>query len=152
MSVENFIEAQKRRIERNLYEAAVELHLDMTERIFEQNKDINGNSPRPYDTKPVTLSRKSIPREAGKKTKTGLSRKFEGGYAEMKKAVGEPPIRLFGVLENSWNNSLRQNNPYEFTFSVPFEDAQKIKGNFKQFFRYSQSELEKFKLNVIKND
>jgi len=98
------------------------------------------------------FSRKSIPREAGKKSKSGLSRKFEGGYSEMKKAVGEPPLRLFGVLENSWNNSLRQNNPYEFTFSVPFEDAQKIKGNFKQFFKVSESEMEKFKLNVIKND
>jgi len=150
MSVENFIESQKRRIEKNLYDAAIELHLDMTERIFEKNKDINGNAPRPYDTKPAYFSRKSIPREAGKKT--GLSRKFEGGYSEMKKAVGEPPLRLFGVLENSWNNSLRQKDPYEFTFSVPFEDAQKIKGNFKQFFKVSESEMEKFKLNVIKND
>jgi hypothetical protein len=152
MSVQNLIEAQKRRIELNLFDAAIELHLDMTERIFNDNKDINGNSPNSYDTIPASFSRKSIPREAGKKSKSGKTRYFAGGYAEMKSAVGKPPLQLFGVLQNSWNNSLRQNNPYEFTMSVPTEDANKIKGNFKNFFRASQSELNKFKLNVIKND
>lgn len=154
ISVENFIDAQKRRIELNLFEAAIELHLDITERIFKNNKDINGNATKPYSTNPIyaSIAKYKGVKLGGEKTESGKSKYFAGGYNQLKSESGRPPIELFGVLKSSWSNSLRQNDAYEFTMSVPIEDANKIKGNFKNFFRASESELNKFKLNVIKND
>lgn len=161
MSVELFIEAQKRRIEKNLYDASIDLLETMSDRIFVENKDIKGNKYldiKPYDTNALSISRSAIPREAGRKSKSGKTRYFEGGYAEMKKEVGRPPLKLFGNLETSWNNSLRQvestlsEDPYEFTMAVPKEDSLKIEGHFADFFRVSETELNQFKLNVIRND
>ena len=132
------------KLEKNFAEAVFDMHNDMGERIFRENKDINGNKTKPYDTKPIYAS-KSVYRGVrlgGENTKGGKSKRFEGGYAQLKQESGRPPIMLFGNLERSFNNGLRQVNELEYTIVLPNEDNSKVKGNFKEFFKVSKKEKE----------
>jgi hypothetical protein len=121
----------------------------MSRRIFIEQKDINGNSPKAYSTKPMYAS-VSAYRDVtlgGKKTKSGKSKYFEGGYSQLKSESGKPPIELFGNLKSDWSNGVREINPFEYDIVVSKEDGDKIKGNFVNFFKVSKSEKE----NLLKN-
>lgn len=130
-------------IEEKFYFAVADTHADVTQRIFEETKDYKGGDPKPYSTEPIWASRSSLPREAGKKSKSGKTRYFEGGYAELKKNIGRPPLELKGNLKLDFENGLRQINPLSFVVEVNGESMNKIKGNFVQFFRLSESEKDK---------
>ena len=148
MSLENIFEAYKINLEKNFAEAVFDLHDEMSERIFRENKDINGNKTKPYDTKLMYASKAAYKgvRLGGENTKGGKSKKFEGGYAQLKQQSGRPPIMLFGNLERSFNNGLREINNLEYTIVLPKEDNDKVKGNFKNFFKVSKQE----KINLLK--
>jgi hypothetical protein len=148
VSLENIFEAYKITLEKNFAEAVFDLHDEMSERIFRDHKDINGNNTKPYDTKLMYASKAAYKgvRLGGENTKGGKSKKFEGGYAQLKQQSGRPPIVLFGNLERSFNNGLREINNLEYTIVLPKEDNDKVKGNFKNFFKVSKQE----KINLLK--
>ena len=148
MSLENIFEAYKINLEKNFAEAVFDLHDEMGERIFRENKDINGNKTKPYSTKLMYASKEAYKgvRLGGENTSGGKSKKFEGGYAQLKQQSGRPPIVLFGNLERSFNNGLREINNLEYTIVLPKEDNDKVKGNFKNFFKVSKQE----KANLLK--
>jgi hypothetical protein len=153
MSFDNIFEAYKIKLEKNFAEAVVDLHDDMYKRIFKENKDINGNSPKPYDTEPIyaSVDRYKGVRLGGKKTKSGKSKYFEGGYSQLKRESGKPPIELFGNLKSNFANGVREVNPFEYEIVVEKENADKIKGNFVNFFKVSKTEKEKL-LKKINGD
>jgi hypothetical protein len=144
MSFDNVFEAYKMKLEKNFEEGVFDLHDDMYKRIFKENKDINGNSPRSYDTTPMyaSVDRYKDVRLGGKKTKSGKSKYFEGGYSQLKRESGRPPIQLFGNLKSNFSNGLREINPFEYEIVVEKENADKIKGNFVNFFKVSKTEKE----------
>jgi hypothetical protein len=145
MSFENVFDAYKMKLEKNFAEAVFDLHIDMSRRIFKEQKDINGNSPKPYDTDPIyaSVDRYKGVRLGGKKTKSGKSKYFEGGYSQLKRESGKPPIELFGNLKSNFANGVREINPFEYEIVVEKENADKIKGNFANFFKVSKTEKEK---------
>ncbi len=160
MSLDNIFEAYRMKLEKNFAEAVFDLHDEMGERIFRENKDINGNKTKAYDTKPMYASKDKYRgvRLGGKNTKGGKSKKFEGGYNQLKNESGRPPILLFGNLERSFNNGARdfsgavkQVNELEYTIVIPKEDNDKVKGNFQTFFKVSKSEKENL-LKAIVSD
>ena len=144
MSFDKIFEAYKIKLEKNFSEAVFDMHDDMAIRIFKQNKDINGNSPKPYDTDPLyaSVDRYKGVRLGGKKTKSGKSKYFEGGYSQLKRESGKPPIELFGNLKSNFANGVREINPFEYEIVVSTENADKIKGNFVNFFKVSKTEKE----------
>jgi hypothetical protein len=155
VSLENIFEAYKINLEKNFAEAVFDLHDEMSERIFRDHKDINGNNTKPYDTKLMYASKEAYKgvRLGGENTKGGKSKKFEGGYAQLKQQSGRPPIMLFGNLERSFNNGARtfsgavkKVNDLEYHIVLPKEDNDKVKGNFKNFFKVSKQE----KANLLK--
>ena len=153
MSLDNIFEAYRMKLEKNFAEAVFDMHDQMGERIFRENKDINGNKPKAYDTKPMYASKDKYRgvRLGGENTKGGKSKKFEGGYNQLKNESGRPPIMLFGNLERSFNNGIRQVNELEYTIVLPKEDNDKVKGNFQNFFKVSKSEKENL-LKAIVSD
>lgn len=153
MSLDNIFEAYRMKLEKNFAEAVFDMHDEMGERIFRENKDINGNKTKAYDTTPMYASsdRYKNVRLGGKKTKSGKSHYFAGGYNQLKNESGRPPILLFGNLERSFNNGVRQVNELEYTIVLPKEDNDKVKGNFQNFFKVSKSEKENL-LKAIVSD
>ena len=153
MSLDNIFEAYRMKLEKNFAEAVFDMHDQMGERIFRENKDINGNKTKAYDTKPMYASKDKYRgvRLGGENTKGGKSKKFEGGYNQLKNESGRPPIMLFGNLERSFNNGIRQVNELEYTIVLPKEDNDKVKGNFQYFFKVSKSEKENL-LKAIVSD
>ena len=144
--IDDILEKQINELEEKFYFAVLDTHDEMVNRIFEQQKDANGGEPNPYSTEPIWVSRKSLPREAGQKSKSGKTRYFEGGYKELKAAIGRPPLELKGLLKLDFTNGIRQVSPLEFEVDVNKESLNKIKGNFSKFFVLSREE----KNNLIK--
>lgn len=148
---DDIFEAQKRQLAINFSEAVFEMHLNMSDRIFNENKDINGQAPRPYDTKPLWASKKAYAnvRLGGKPSKTGKTHYFEGGYSQLKSESGRPPIELTTKLRNSWTNGLREVNEFEYVIEIPKEDNDKVRGNFVNFFKISKKEKDNLLKGVI---
>lgn len=134
------IEKEIKEIELKFAEAVFDTHVMYQERIFEEGDDIKGNKST-YSSEPAWISRQNIPREAGKKSKSGKSRYFEGGYSEMKKAVGRRPFVLFGVLQNAIATGLRQVGLLKWELSIP-DDKYLTTTNErnKNFFKLSDTE------------
>ena len=151
MSFDNIFDAYKIKLEKNFAEAVFDLHVDMSTRIFKDNKDINGNKPKAYDTKPMYASVEAYRgvRLGGKKTKTGKSKYFEGGYSQLKQESGRPPIELFGNLKSDFANGVREVNPFEYEIVVSKENNDKIKGNFANFFKVSKTEKENLLKTIV---
>lgn len=151
MSLDKIFEAYKIKLEKNFSEAVYDLHADMAIRIFKDNKDINGNKPKSYDTKPMYASVKDYRgvRLGGEKTKTGKSKYFEGGYGQLKSESGRPPIELFGNLKSNFANGVREVTPFEYEIVVEKQNMHKIKGNFSNFFKVSKSEKENLLKTII---
>lgn len=151
MSFDNIFEAYKIKLEQNFAEAVFDLHDSMANRIFVENKDINGNKPKEYDTKPIYASIAAYRgiRLGGEKTKTGKSKYFEGGYSQLKNESGRPPIELFGNLKSDFSNGVREVNPYEYEIVVSKQNNDKIKGNFANFFKVSKLEKENLLKRIV---
>ncbi|MFN5835078.1 MAG: hypothetical protein ACK459_15205 [Akkermansiaceae bacterium] len=152
MSFDNVFNAYEMKLQKNFYEAVLELHEEMVVRIFTDNKDINGNKPKPYDTDPMYASvarYKGLVRLGGKITKSGKSKYFEGGYSQLKSESGRPPIELTGRLVTAFENGLREVNPFEYEIKVPKEDGDKIRGHFVNFFKVSQTEKENLLKRIV---
>jgi hypothetical protein len=69
----------------------------------------------------------------------------------LKRESGKPPIELFGSLKSNFANGVREVNPFEYEIVVEKENADKIKGNFVNFFKVSKTEKEKL-LKKINGD
>ena len=154
MSVDNIFEAYRMKLEENFYEAVLNLHDSMVERIFKENKDINGNKPKPYSTKPMYASKATYSnfRLGGKDTRGGKSKYFEGGYSQLKSESGRPPIDLFGNLRDSFENgtrAIKKISNYEYEIVVPKEDGDKIRGHFANFFKASEKEKQNLLKDII---
>lgn len=151
MSVDNIFEAYKMRLEKNFAEAVFDMHDAMVKRIFTDNKDINGNKTKPYSTEPMyaSVARYKGVRLGGQKTESGKSKYFEGGYSQLKSESGRPPIELTGRLRDSFENGLREVNPYEYEIVVPKEDGDKIRGHFANFFKASEKEKQNLLKDII---
>lgn len=155
MSLDNVFEAYQMRLEKNFAEAVFDLHDEMVKRIFVDNKDINGNKPKPYSTEPMYASvarYKGLVRLGGEKTKSGKSKYFEGGYSQLKSESGRPPIELTGSLKDSFENGTRvikKINNYEYEIVVPKEDRDKIRGHFTNFFKVSEKEKQNLLKRII---
>ena len=152
MSVDNVFNAYELKLQKNFYEAVLELHDEMVVRIFTDNKDINGNKPKPYDTDPMYASvarYKGLVRLGGRITKSGKSKYFEGGYSQLKSESGRPPIELTGRLVTTFENGLREINPFEYEIVVPKEDGDKIRGHFVNFFKVSKTEKENLLKRIV---
>jgi hypothetical protein len=151
MSVDNIFDAYQMKLEKNFAEAVFDMHDAMVKRIFTDNKDINGNKPKPYSTEPMyaSVARYKGVRLGGQKTESGKSKYFEGGYSQLKSESGRPPIELFGRLRDSFENGLREVNPYEYEIVVAKEDGDKIRGNFANFFKVSEKEKQNLLKDII---
>ena len=154
MSVDNIFEAYQMKLEKNFYEAVLNLHDSMVERIFKENKDINGNKPKPYSTEPIyaSVARYKGVRLGGQKTESGKSKYFEGGYSQLKSESGRPPIELFGRLRDSFENgtrAIKKISNYEYEIVVPKEDGDKIRGHFANFFKVSEKEKQNLLKTII---
>ena len=154
MSLDNVFAAYQMRLEKNFAEAVFDLHDAMVKRIFVDNKDINGNEPKPYSTEPMyaSVARYKGIRLGGEKTKSGKSKYFEGGYSQLKSESGRPPIELTGSLKDSFENgtrAVREINPYEYEIVVPKEDGDKIRGHFLNFFKVSVKEKQNLLKRII---
>lgn len=154
MSFENIFEAYKMKLEKNLAEAVFDMHNDMGERIFRENKDINGNKFKAYDTTLMYASKSAYKgvRLGGENTKGGKSKKFVGGYAQLKQESGRPPARLFGSLESSFNNgnrAVKKINDLEFHIVLPIEDYLKTVKNFPNTFEASKKEKENLLKRIV---
>jgi hypothetical protein len=151
MSFENILDAYRMKLEKNFAESVFDLHDQMMKRIFKENKDINGNKTKPYSTELMYASKAAYKgvRLGGENTKGGKSKRFEGGYAQLKQESGRPPIVLFGNLERSFNNGLLKVNDLEYTIVLPKDDNDKVKGNFKEFFKVSKKEKENLLKTIV---
>lgn len=154
MSVDNIFDAYQMKLEKNFYEAVLNLHDSMVERIFKENKDINGNKPKPYSTEPMyaSVARYKGVRLGGQKTESGKSKYFEGGYSQLKSESGRPPIELFGRLRDSFENgtrAIKKISNYEYEIVVPKEDGDKIRGHFVNFFKVSEKEKQNLLKTII---
>lgn len=151
MSVDNIFDAYQMKLEKNFAEAVFDMHDAMVKRIFTDNKDINGNKPKPYSTEPMyaSVARYKGVRLGGQKTESGKSKYFEGGYSQLKSESGRPPIELTGRLRDSFENGLREVNPYEYEIVVAKEDGDKIRGNFANFFKVSEKEKQNLLKDII---
>jgi hypothetical protein len=155
MSLDNVFEAYQMKLEKNFAEAVFDMHDAMAKRIFKDNKDINGNEPKPYSTEPMYASvarYKGLVRLGGQKTESGKSKYFEGGYSQLKSESGRPPIELTGSLKNSFENgtrAIKKINNYEYDIVVPKEDGDKIRGHFVNFFKVSQKEKQNLLKDII---
>jgi hypothetical protein len=151
MSVDNIFDAYQMKLEKNFAEAVFDMHDAMVKRIFTDNKDINGNKTKPYSTEPMyaSVARYKGVRLGGQKTESGKSKYFEGGYSQLKSESGRPPIELTGRLRDSFENGLREVNPYEYEIVVAKEDGDKIRGNFVNFFKVSEKEKQNLLKTII---
>ena len=151
MSVDNIFEAYKMKLEKNFAEAVFDLHEAMSDRIFKENKDINGNKPKPYSTKPMYASKATYSnfKLGGEETRGGKSKYFENGYSQLKRESDRPPIELFGRLRESFDEGLTQVNAYEYEIVIPIEDGDKIRGHFVNFFKVSEKENQNLLKEII---
>jgi hypothetical protein len=154
MSLDNVFDAYQMKLEKNFAEAVFDMHDAMVKRIFTDNKDINGNKPKPYSTEPMyaSVARYKGVRLGGQKTESGKSKYFEGGYSQLKSESGRPPIELTGRLRDSFENgtrAIKKISNYEYEIVVPKEDGDKIRGHFVNFFKVSEKEKQNLLKDII---
>lgn len=151
MSVDNIFESYQMKLEKNFAQAVFDLHEAMSDRIFKDNKDINGNKPKPYSTKPMYASKATYSnfKLGGEETRGGKSKYFENGYSQLKRESDRPPIELFGRLRESFDEGLTQVNAYEYEIVIPIEDGDKIRGHFVNFFKVSEKENQNLLKEII---
>lgn len=145
LNLDELIRKELERLDDVLFYKAADLLDDMSRRIFNENKDINGNSPKPYSNKPAWFATKDLPRKAGRLSESKKTAYFESGYAQMKKEVGRPPLQLNNNLQQDFNNGLEKSGFLEWVIKVDKASINKIKGNkWEDFFKPNQKEIENF--------
>ena len=138
MSLKDILDKKIKEVEVDFYDTIVEVHDMMTKRIFTDNLDANGNKSKPYSTDPVWLSQKSVPRASG--VKNPKTYYYEGGYSQMKREIGRPPLELFGNLKKDFATGLREIGENQYAIIVTEESANKLEGNFPSFAKVSDKE------------
>lgn len=98
-----------------LFRAVADIKGEMSRRIFGAGNNSGSNTAgatlptRPYDTEPIYVDPRSIPRVAGsnigKRGKPIKSLYFEGGYAQLKNEIGRPALELTNALDRSFTNT-----------------------------------------------
>ena len=145
LNLDELIRKELERLDDVLFYKAADLLDDMSRRIFIENKDINGNDPKPYSNKPAWFATKDLPRKAGKVSESGKTAYFKSGYAQMKKEVDRPPLQLNNNLQQDFNNGLEKSGFLEWVIKVDKASINKIKGNkWEDFFKPNQKEIENF--------
>ncbi len=145
LDLDELLRKELERLDDALFYKAADLLDDMSKRIFIENKDINGNSPKAYSKDEAWYATKNLPRKAGRLSKSGKTAYFEGGYAEMKKEVDRPPFQLNNNLQQDFNNGLEKGGFLEYNIVVDEASNNKIEGNeWEDFFKPSQKEIENF--------
>ena len=145
LNLDELIRRELERLDDVLFYKAADLLDDMSRRIFIENKDINGNDPKPYSNKPAWFATKDLPRKAGRLSESKKTAYFESGYAQMKKEVGRPPLQLNNNLQQDFNNGLEKSGFLEWVIKVDKASINKIKGNkWSDFFKPNQKEIENF--------
>ena len=145
LNLDELIRKELERLDDVLFYKAADLLDDMSRRIFIENKDINGNDPKPYSNKPAWFATKDLPRKAGRLSESKKTAYFESGYAQMKKEVGRPPLQLNNNLQQDFNNGLEKSGFLEWVIKVDKASINKIKGNkWLDFFKPNQKEIENF--------
>lgn len=145
LNLDELIRKELERLDDVLFYKAADLLDDMSRRIFIENKDINGNDPKPYSNKPAWFATKDLPRKAGRLSESKKTAYFESGYAQMKKEVDRPPLQLNNNLQQDFNNGLEKSGFLEWVIKVDKASINKIKGNkWQDFFKPSQKEIENF--------
>lgn len=142
--INQFVDKERERLQSLVYDVIIGTHDKMYDRIFEEHKDAKGNSPKPYSTKPLWFLRSELPREAGEKTKggKGVTRRFDGGYEQLKREIGRPPLELNRFLKSDFPNALKQVGEFEFHVILEKKNYDKMMGNFKEFPKLSEDERE----------
>jgi hypothetical protein len=145
LNLDELIRKELERLDDVLFYKAADLLDDMSRRIFIENKDINGNDPKPYSNKPAWFATKDLPRKAGRLSESKKTAYFESGYAQMKKEVDRPPLQLNNNLQQDFNNGLEKSGFLEWVIKVDKASINKIKGNkWSDFFKPNQKEIENF--------
>ena len=98
-----------------LFRAMADIRGEMSRRIFGTGSNSGSNTAGdtlpepPYDTEPIYVDPRSIPRVAGsnigKRGKPIKSLYFEGGYAQLKAELGRPALELTNALDLSFTNT-----------------------------------------------
>lgn len=145
--IESIVTRVNERIERNQYFAVANTHDKMSTRIFKEQKDRNGNSSKPYSTKPIYVSADKLPRQAGERR--GKTFYFQGGYSELKRAIGRPHLEYFGTLGKDFDTGLVEINKNLFQVILSEENKGKIERHFPEFFKFSKEEIEYLKEQII---
>lgn len=148
MILQEILLRDKERLQAGFYEAVTITHDSMTYRIFEENKDYKGGSPKPYSKEPLWFSRSQLPREAGRKTKGGKTRYFEGGYDQLKREISRKPLELNRFLKSDFSNGLRQVDDFEFHVVLEKKNYDKMQGHFKDFPKASDEERKELINNI----
>jgi hypothetical protein len=145
LNLNELIRKELERLDDVLFYKAADLLDDMSRRIFDENKDINGKDPKPYSNKPAWFATKDLPRKAGRLSESKKTAYFESGYAQMKKEVGRPPLKLNNNMFQDFNSGLQRGGFLEYNIVVDKATTNKIKGNkWEDFFKPNQKEIENF--------
>ena len=92
-------------------------------RIFDEGLDSTGNKIGEYSTKPIYISKKDSPRNAGEDK--GKSLFFPGGYKQFKGAIGRGEkvnLKLFGRLQTDYVTSQETTTGTTITYSLKDPD------------------------------
>ncbi len=123
------------------YLCASDLKDAMTERIFVKSLGTDGQdlNSKPYSTEPIYLSTDSLisslaafkfgkPKGKENKGKPIKSAYFQGGYSELKKAIGRPRLELTNNLFLDFTNTPQINDFETVKFLVDEFNLEKIEG------------------------
>ena len=135
-----------------LFFAVIEMRREMFIRIFGTGTSGGTNTAGqklpsiPYSTNPIYVEASSLPKAPGNfkfgvsttTTKKGKPKKgkpikslyFPNGYAELKKAIGRPPLELTGFLKRSFATDQRSvfNEGYGSAIFIQEDEADKVEG------------------------
>ena len=81
---------------------STELIAEKAERVFERGMGADGKPLPPYSTKPISIGKKSTPRQSA-------AGRYEGGYAQFKSAIGRggnTNLYLFGLLQSAYSTGI----------------------------------------------
>lgn len=141
--------------------AVSNLKADQAVRIWDESKNSAGQDLKSfgYDTTPAYIAPDKLPRKAGSNVgKRDLPIKtlyFPGGYAEMKRAVGRPPVELFGLLRNDFVNTNVTGQGMKVQISVSSQEnagkAEGVQKKYGKLFLPTEDEMDTLKV-ILKDE
>lgn len=151
LDIDVIVERKREEILARFRDGVFKLHSNMEDRIFRDLKDAKGSGPAAYDTDPMYISESNWPagvRRAGVPTKSGKSRYFADGYAQLKSEIGRPNLELTGELHTNFATGLREVSETEIHVVVEKKNSAKIEKHFQRFFIPSESEIKELKKDL----